>query len=641
MLSSKSTTAFCFGLFLIASKAAPLSNDPAILPAVLNESPGAEYSDAKRLFQGIPGIERAPNGRLWAVWYSGDTREGPKNYVILATSADGGRTWSGPRLVIDPPGFVRAFDGCLWLDPKGRLWLFWAQAAGHWDGRGGVWASYTTRPGDENPRWSAPRRISDGVLMNKPIVSSRGEWLLPVAFWSGPPTLPIINERDKLNLTPAALKGLMHDLGDRKGIAVVSSRDEGQSFPVLGTARPPGDIPAGEHMLIERKDGTLWMLARTRAGIISSVSSDGGRTWSTPVPSGIPHPPTRFFVGKLRSGNLLLVRNNPPNGTSRSHLTAFLSDDEGKTWKGALLLDERGNVSYPDATEMPDGTIHVVYDRDRFTDREILIATFRESDVIAKKFHAANSRSKGIVNRAGVRSPAASLPEAPDLKDGGWTALINGRDMGGWKPRGEKNTKWFATDEVYWNEAGDPTRLVASPRPGPLLVNGDDGRTTDLLTEQAFGDSEIYLEFMIPRKSNSGVYVHGLYELQILDSFGVKNPGVHDCGAIYERWIDNTGVGGAAPLKNASRRPGEWQSFHIQFRAPRFNSAGQKTEPARFLRVVHNGVLVHENVAVDGPTRASMEYPEAPTNPLMIQGDHGPVALRNVCYRPSKTTSRP
>ena len=122
--------------------------EPALAPPRVIFAPGLEYADVNRRFQGIPGIERARNGRLWAVWYSGDTREGPQNYVVLSTSADDGKTWSGPRLVIDPEGFVRAFDAGLWHDPNGRMWIFWAQAAGHWDGRAGVWASLTCLPMD-------------------------------------------------------------------------------------------------------------------------------------------------------------------------------------------------------------------------------------------------------------------------------------------------------------------------------------------------------------------------------------------------------------------------------------------------------------------------------------------------------------
>jgi hypothetical protein len=139
---------------------------------------------------------------------------------------------------------------------------------------------------------------------------------------------------------------------------------------------------------------------------------------------------------------------------------------------------------------------------------------------------------------------------------------------------------------------------------------------------------------MAPQGSNSGVYLQGLYEVQVFDSYGVASPKTSDCGAIYHRWIDNKPVGGSAPKMNASRKPGEWQSFHIWFRAPRFDASGKKTGNARFLRVLHNGVEVQKDVEVDGPTRAHMNIPEAALNPLMLQGDHGPVAYRNLYMRP-------
>jgi hypothetical protein len=129
------------------------------------------------------------------------------------------------------------------------------------------------------------------------------------------------------------------------------------------------------------------------------------------------------------------------------------------------------------------------------------------------------------------------------------------------------------------------------------------------------------------------VYLHGLYEVQILDSYGAEKIGVHDCGAIYERWINEKGVGGSAPLVNASRPPGEWQSFHIWFRAPRFDGTGKKVEDARFLKVEHNGIVIQRDVIVPGPTRASLDISEASQNPLMLQGDHGPVAFRNMYVR--------
>lgn len=226
------------------------------------------------------------------------------------------------------------------------------------------------------------------------------------------------------------------------------------------------------------------------------------------------------------------------------------------------------------------------------------------------------------------------LAEAPDFKSGGWTTLLNGMDLAGWSGRDGKPHTWFTTQTVQWSKEKDAKRLTATPGPGQVIVNGAEGRTVDLLSTREFGDTEMYLEFMIPPKSNSGLYVHGLYEVQILDSFGVAALGVHDCGAIYERWINGKGVGGSIPIRNASRAPGEWQSFLIRFRAPRFDASGRKTENGKFVRVEHNGVVIHENVEVEGATRASMDFPEAANRPLMIQGDHGPVALRNIYVKP-------
>src|SRR5581483_9605962 len=376
-------------------------SDPAIEPPRIVTSPGAEYADANRKFQGIPGIERASNGRLWVLWYSGDTREGPQNYVVLVTSGDDGKTWSAPKLVIDPAGFVRAFDACLWHDPQGRMWLFWTQAAGHWDGRGGVWAIVTKDSASDQPHWSKPRRIADGVLMNKPIVLRSGDWLLPVTIGLKPANLAFINKRDHLSLTDERVSELTHDLGAAKGMNVFSSTDHGKSFTMVGQAHFPAQQSPSEHMLIERNDGSIWMLVRTLAGIGAAESVDCGRTWSAPEPSGISHPPTRFFIRRLRSGRLLLVKNNPPDGKTRSHLTAYLSDDDGRNWTGGLLLDDRMNVSYPDGVQDPDGRIYIVYDRERFTAREILMAVFTEDDV--RSGASSDARLRVVVNRAGTQ----------------------------------------------------------------------------------------------------------------------------------------------------------------------------------------------------------------------------------------------
>jgi len=226
--------------------------------------------------------------------------------------------------------------------------------------------------------------------------------------------------------------------------------------------------------------------------------------------------------------------------------------------------------------------------------------------------------------------------DAPYMLEPGWTPLFNGHDMAGWHGMlpGAKN-EWFTTSAIFFDRLLGPKSLSAHGGPGDRMLNGPNGRTVNLVTDQKFGDMELYLEFMLAKGSNSGVYLHGLYEVQIFDSFASLQPVTSsDCGAIYHRWIDEQGVGGSAPRVNASLPPGRWQSYQIWFQAPRFDASGKKIANAKFLRVIHNGVIVQENVVVDGGTRAHMEIPEAAENPLMLQGDHGPVAFRNIYWRP-------
>jgi len=358
--------------------------DPALLAPPVNTAPGPEYADDTRLFQGIPGIERAANGRLWALWYAGGKGEGPDNYAVLVTSGDDGKTWSGPKVVVDPPGPVRAYDPCLWHDPQGRLWLFWAQSHNWWDGRAGVWAIVTENSGDETPRWSAPRRLSDGIMMNKPTVLATGEWLMPAAVWQ------------RKAGTDAAHS---HDLGPRSGANVMLSKDRGDTWSYLGQAIVPNRV-FDEHMIVQRRDGALWMLVRAAYGIGESLSADGGKTWSEGRRSEIPHVNSRFFIRRLASGKLLLVTHNPPDGKARSHLVAHLSDDDGKTWQGGLMIDERAGVSYPDGVQAPDGTIYLIYDFSRTGDRQILMAAFTEDDVAKGQWLSPRARQRVVVNQA-------------------------------------------------------------------------------------------------------------------------------------------------------------------------------------------------------------------------------------------------
>ncbi len=342
------------------------------LPYV-NTEPGLEYSDEARDWQGIPGIERTPNGRLWVTWYSGGTREPePENYVLLVTSDDDGATWSSPRVVIDPEDPIRAYDPVLWHDPLGRLWFIWSQREGRVNE---VWAILTDDSERVSPTWSEPRKLMPGVMMNKPTVLSSGEWLFPATPW-----------------------------GDETRVYVTV--DEGRTFRHLGSANTPG-VHINEQMIVEKEDRSLWMLVRTREpepGITESFSTDGGKTW-TDARRYLDGPRTRFFIRRLPSGRLLMIYHH--NTVTRNNLSAYLSEEEGKTWTYRLLLDERESVSYPDVAVADDGTLYAVYDRDRRGAGEILMAVFTEEDVMAGDFISPSSRSKEVINRL----PAVRMPE--------------------------------------------------------------------------------------------------------------------------------------------------------------------------------------------------------------------------------------
>jgi hypothetical protein len=223
---------------------------------------------------------------------------------------------------------------------------------------------------------------------------------------------------------------------------------------------------------------------------------------------------------------------------------------------------------------------------------------------------------------------------------GEWIELFDGKTLNGWRfrRRNEDTTehKWLVAGGVRL-KPGDDKFLVAEPGTG-VMVNGDDGRTTDIYTELQHGDCELHVEFCVAAKSNSGVYLQGQYEIQILDSWGTPENELSfkSCGAIYPRWIAETQTpyDGSAPRTNASKAPGEWQSFDVVFRAPRFDAAGNRTAGARFERLTHNGVVIQENFTCTGPTRGAWNDQDIPRGPLRLQGDHGPVAFRNVRLRP-------
>ncbi len=219
-------------------------------------------------------------------------------------------------------------------------------------------------------------------------------------------------------------------------------------------------------------------------------------------------------------------------------------------------------------------------------------------------------------------------------KESGKSVVLTGGDFSQWR---DNTGQWQIVGDVFTKP--DNNKLLSSKPGTGVIVNGPAGRTTHLLSKEVFGDVKAHIEFMVSKDSNSGVYFMGRYEIQVFDSRQKKSqyPGI-ECGGIYERWDDNRepkGYEGHSPRVNVSREPGQWQTFDIIFRSPRFNRRGEKIANARFEKVVHNGTVVHADVEVSGPTRASAYNDEKPTGPLMLQGDHGPVAYRNIRIEPA------
>lgn len=357
-----------FPALLSIALSAPAS-DIALAPAHVIVSPWQQHIPPTKR-QGVPGIERTAKGRLWAVF--GRDVESTRNFQVLKYSDDEGATWSDVKLMVLPRAGTRAMSPAIWIDPRGRLWLFWGQAAGLQDGRYGIWAIHTDEPDSPDPAWSEARRLGDGIMLNKPTVLANGDWLLTSSVWKAD-----------------------------NSIKVYASTDSGATFTLRGTANVPDPKTRGpdEPMIVERKDGTLWMMVRMQ-GLAETISRDGGKTWTPVAKIAIPHCTSRFFLRRLQSGALLLVKHGEMTGKSkREKLMAFVSDDDGATWQGGLMLDERLDVTYPDGVQAGDGTIYVVYDHQRTPLGEVLMATFREEDVRAGKVVTDGVRLQAVIDR--------------------------------------------------------------------------------------------------------------------------------------------------------------------------------------------------------------------------------------------------
>lgn len=202
---------------------------------------------------------------------------------------------------------------------------------------------------------------------------------------------------------------------------------------------------------------------------------------------------------------------------------------------------------------------------------------------------------------------------------------FNKTDLSNWSVQGDPaKSKWTVGTPEMIKE--NNKRLAAKPGKEAMVnLAAEHGDSINIYSNDKFGDCHIELEVMVPKGSNSGIYVMGEYEIQILDSFGVTEMKSSDMGAIY---------GAAVPKLNASKAPGTWQKYAIDWQAPKFDSKGEKTANAKFLRIELNGQTLHKDLEMPAPTPGGLTGKEAPTGPIMFQGDHGPVAYKNIIICP-------
>lgn len=205
---------------------------------------------------------------------------------------------------------------------------------------------------------------------------------------------------------------------------------------------------------------------------------------------------------------------------------------------------------------------------------------------------------------------------------------FNGKDLDDWKtkPRGKNKDLWSVGVAAVHPER--PNELIVKKGSGEMVNTPSkaNGKSLDVYSTFVHGDARITLELMVPKGSNSGIYLHGEYEIQVLDSHGRTKLGMGDMGAIY---------GAKPPALNACKKPGEWQQYEILFRAPKFKD-GKKVKNARVDKVVLNGKVIQQDVELPRPTPGGLTGKEKAEGPIMFQGDHGPVAYRNIQVEPLK-----
>lgn len=375
--------------------------DLALLPPVVNTRPDARHLRDQLDFAMNGSLTWTPGGRLFAIWAGGE--DDVKCFTVGTWSDDGGKTWHDTRFTVGDdrpifrlgraPVYRTAISGDIWSAPDGTLRLYVHQAINMFDSRGALFEIVCRNPDAAEPVWESARLIGWGGVPSHPIVLGDGTWLLPNSITdAGHPFYP--------------------ELDAVRGCGALASSDLGRTWTPRGFVRPSGCGGYMEHSLVDLDGGAVRMYFRTDKGLRISDSSDAGRSWSEPrADDHIRQAVSRSQVIRLRDGRLVLVKNGDridkviphPNGGSRgsrNELTAYLSDDRGRTWKGGLVLDERTDVAYPDVVEGSDGFVYVSYDhgRNSLTD-EILFAKVRVEDILERKIVRPGSSLKNVIFR--------------------------------------------------------------------------------------------------------------------------------------------------------------------------------------------------------------------------------------------------
>ena len=372
--------------------------DDALLPSKIIVNPtDSKYNPERQLQVTTTMSVVSPKGRIFLSYFSAEDHadEDVGNWNMIITSDDGGKTFQN-RFAVEPPNpkNTRIAEMNLWIDDLGRLWLFWCQGYRTLDGRQGIWVACCEDPDAEVLEFSQPRRIAHGMMITKPIITKSGEWLFPA----------YIAEAKWAQGSPKITDTYINWLPEEMGVSVYSSKDKGKTFEKIASQiRFPYSV-FEEPCMVERSDGSLMMWIRGMNCTAQSFSYDGGHTWTVPMQNPKMNlPNTHFHFGKLKSGNILLLANYKADMFSyfggRNNLTALISKDDGVTWEGFLMIDEREGAEQPDFTEGEDGYIYISYGRAPQYAAETLLAIVTEEEILAGKLVNPNSKLRIVAHK--------------------------------------------------------------------------------------------------------------------------------------------------------------------------------------------------------------------------------------------------